>query len=347
MAEGGEGGVVHDTASQGRSECPSEGSNVAVATQSLLNAPGAGPLPFGCLSSSFPSYLGGGPFAALAAQSGGEDVSCPECGGGRSLGVYPDQVLVGDVEPCTLAAAGGGDVQRLSAGVGVDEDVRGVDGHALCAGSGGGVAQFDGACDVLGRQPDATAVSVVADGEATVAMALLDGPEVTVLDEVSATSGGQAAVVGAGDDAVADTGEVTVVQLDRVGGDVSVVDAFKPGAGVERCDVAAPGRDQQAGQASASVDGPGLVAVLEHGLAAAGGNPVAGEVEVEGLGAAVAQLQGGSGFVGVGEPVQAGELDGPDVVDQETERSAGLDSRQLGGVTEKPYDGAAFACVPH
>ena len=146
----------------------------------------------------------------------------------------------------------------------------------------------------------------MADGEVTVAMALLDGPDVTVLDEVSATSGGQAALVGAGDDAVTDSGEVSVVQFDRVGGDVSVVDAFKSGAGVERCDVAARGRDQQAGQALARVGGPGLVAVFEHGLAAAGGNPVAGEVEVEGLGAAVAQLQGGGGFVGVGEPVQAG-----------------------------------------
>ena len=41
------------------------------------------------------------------------------------------------------------------------------------------------------------------------------------------------------------------------------------------------------------------------------------------------------------------ELDGPDVVDQEAECSAGFDRGQLGGVTEEPDDGAAFACVAH
>ena len=124
-----------------------------------LDVSGAGTLSFGCLGGGFASYFGGGAFAALAMQSGGEDVSCAEGGGWWAFGVDPDQVLVGDVEPCTLAAAGRGDVERLAAGVGIDEDVRGVDGHALCAGGGGGVAEFDGLCDVLGGQSDATAVS--------------------------------------------------------------------------------------------------------------------------------------------------------------------------------------------
>ena len=74
----------------------------------------------------------------------------------------------------------------------------------------------------------------MADGEVPVAMALPDGPDVTVLDRVSAASGGHAALVVAGDDAVTDFREVFVVHLDRVGGDVAVADAFKAGGDGER-----------------------------------------------------------------------------------------------------------------
>ena len=51
---------------------------------------------------------------------------------------------------------------------------------------------------------------------------------------------------------------------------------------------------------------------------------------------AVAEEKGGGGFGGVGEAVQVGELDRPDVVDDQPERSAGLDGAELAWVADEP-----------
>jgi hypothetical protein len=52
---------------------------------------------------------------------------------------------------------------------------------------------------------------------------------------------------------------------------------------------------------------------------------VVGAVEVEGFGSAFADPEGGGGFVGVGEPVQVGELDRSSVVGEEPEHAARFD----------------------
>ena len=96
---------------------------------------------------------------------------------------------------------------------------------------------------------------------------------------------------------------------------------------------------------AAGVGGPGVVGGFAHGLVRTVAHAVAVEVVVEGLGSAVAQAEGGGGFVGVGEAVQVGELDGADVVGQQAQRAAGFDGGELGGVTEEADDGAAFAGV--
>ena len=88
-----------------------------------------------------------------------------------------------------LAAAGGGDVEGFAGGGVVDEGVGGVDGAAL-GGGGGGVAELDVVGDVVVREADAGRRSCVwVDGEVAVAVSLVDGPGVAVLDEPGARRG--------------------------------------------------------------------------------------------------------------------------------------------------------------
>src|SRR5687767_12808554 len=60
-------------------------------------------------------------------------------------------------------------------------------------------------------------------------------------------------------------------------------------------------------------------------------------VVVDGRWVPVAEEKGGGGFGGVDESVQVGELDRSDVVDDQAERSAGLDSSELARVTDETY----------
>ena len=90
---------------------------------------------------------------------------------------------------------------------------------------------------------------------------------------------------------------------------------------------------------------PGVVGGFEHRVGGAGPDAVVAGVEVEGFGSAFADADGGGGFVGVGEPVEVGELDGAGVVGEEAQCAAGFDGGELGGVAEDPDDGAAFAGV--
>ena len=75
-------------------------------------------------------------------------------GGGWCGGVGVGVVAGVDVEPVGVAAAGGGDVQHLAAGGRGDERVGGVDGAALGAVGGGGIAEVDMVTDVVGREGD-------------------------------------------------------------------------------------------------------------------------------------------------------------------------------------------------
>src|SRR5690606_15670864 len=124
------------------------------------------------------------------------------------------------------AHAGGGD------GVGL------VDRHALRAGDRRGVAELDVLGDVIGREPDSGFAGVGsavggggADPERAVGQDGGDVPQGAVAHEP--VGGSQAAVVAAGDDAVADAGGEPVVQRHAVSGDGPGQDAVGAGAGVE------------------------------------------------------------------------------------------------------------------
>jgi hypothetical protein len=60
-------------------------------------------------------------------------------------------------------------------------------------------------------------------------------------------------------------------------------------------------------------------------------------VEIEGAFVADAQLEGGLGFVGVGEPVEGVEFDGTDVGGQQAQGAAGFDGRELPVVPEQAH----------
>jgi hypothetical protein len=97
----------------------------------------------------------------------------------------------------------------------------------------GRVGKLDGVADIPGGQPDPAAVVQVLDGERPIGVTAGDPPGVAVVHPAAAaTEAAQAAavpqeaVVAAGDDPVADAGEVAVVQLDARRGYVTSGDAF-------------------------------------------------------------------------------------------------------------------------
>ena len=112
---------------------------------------------------------------------------------------------------------------------GGDDDVRGVDGQALGAVGGDGVAEVDVLGDVVGGQhdagPESSAGAAHLDGP--VAADVDDRPAVAVADPAAAP-GAQRAVVAAGDDEVAGAGAGVVGQ-----GDVAAGRGF-PGRGCVR-----------------------------------------------------------------------------------------------------------------
>ena len=87
-----------------------------------------------------------------------------------------------DVELVGLSAPGGHDVQALSHGRRGQVGVGGVDGAALRAVGGGGVAQFDMLGHVAGWQDGDRGTRASPDGEGPVFADGLDGPFVAVLD---------------------------------------------------------------------------------------------------------------------------------------------------------------------
>ena len=141
-----------------------------------------------------------------------------------------------DVGAVGVAAAAHRDVDVFAAHAGGGDGVGLVDGHALGAGDGRGVAKFDVVGDVVGREPDGGRVGVAggAYAEGSVGQDGGDVPEGAVADEP--VGGVEAAVVAAGDDAVADAGRQPVMEGDARGGRGPGSDAVDADAGVELAD---------------------------------------------------------------------------------------------------------------
>jgi hypothetical protein len=108
-------------------------------------------------------------------------------------------------------------------------------------------------------------------------------------------------VVVARDDDVAGTGAGAITEVYSVGLNLSVVEAVEPGSGIECSYLGAAAGDEQARVPGSGVDRPSVVGGFAHGLVRAVAHAVVVEVIVEGVGSAVAQAQGGGGFVGVSE----------------------------------------------
>src|SRR6478735_7820422 len=89
--------------------------------------------------------------------------------------------------------------------------MHGVGRDALRRVDGGGVAQPGRGLDVIGGQPGGEVAAVVPHGQIAAFADSGDGPAVAVLDPVS-RGDSESAVVGAGDDHVADAGLVPVRQ---------------------------------------------------------------------------------------------------------------------------------------
>ena len=150
---------------------------------------GVGELPGGVVEVALGGGGGGG--CVVAVEEPGELFE----GGGGQHGVGVDggvRVAVGggdEVEVVAGAAAGEGDVeQRAVLGAGED-GVGGVDGHALGAVDGGGVAELDVLACVAGGQAQGAVQVEVPGVDGAVAVDLGDAPPVAVLDPVGAVRG--------------------------------------------------------------------------------------------------------------------------------------------------------------
>ncbi|MGH9268071.1 MAG: hypothetical protein ACRD0D_07830 [Acidimicrobiales bacterium] len=100
----------------------------------------------------------------------GEDV-LEGVAGGVEVGLVAD-----DEEVVALAASGGADVERPVAGAGGDEGVAAVDGVALVAVGGGGVAEAEVLACVVGADGDSVVSSLLGQGEGAVGSDGVDAP---------------------------------------------------------------------------------------------------------------------------------------------------------------------------
>src|SRR4051794_3960382 len=118
-----------------------------------------------------------------------------------------------DVGMVGFAAAGQGDVERLAGHRGGDHGVGGVDGGALGAVHGGGVAELDMLGDVLGRQLHDCVCLLAARANVDVAVGVDRGdlPAGSVTD-VAGTGDGKPPVVATGGDPVPGCAGGPVVQ---------------------------------------------------------------------------------------------------------------------------------------
>jgi hypothetical protein len=259
----------------------------------------------------------------------GEDV-LEGVAGGAEVGFVGD-----DEEPVALAASGGTDVEGAVAGAGGDEGVAAVDGVALVAVGGGGVAEAEVLACVVGGDGDSVVSSLLGQREGAVGGDGVDAPAFPVADGLAAGSA-QGAVVAPGDDEVAGAGGLTAADGHGMV-EVEVAEDSSVGVdrGVERVDVGV----------GLGCDGDGAVVlvVVDPGVSDAGGEVVgvAGvhsvvvEVGVEGAGVAGAQGEGGVGFPAVGEAVDVLEVVGSAGAAELVEHAAAPDGLELAWVADE------------
>src|SRR4051794_36111500 len=162
-----------------------------------------------------------------------------------------------------ISGSGCGHVEGLTSHAGAGDDgVRGLDGLALGAVCGGGVAEFDVLADVVRRQGDLPRSAGPPDDEAAVAVGTDDGPLIAVLDPGEA--GDEGAVVAAGDDAITYPGERAVRKADAIGCDLPGGDQVGTSAGIQVRDGVSVGGYEQRSLAGFLVGEPGGVSLVQH-----------------------------------------------------------------------------------
>ena len=165
-------------------------------------------------------------------------------------------------------------------------------------------------------------------------------PQVAVAHEPAGA--GQVPVVQAGDDPVADPDRHAGARREAARLDQSVLDAVVVRPGVQRGHGGGVGGEQDGGVAGGDVGGPGAVGVLEHRLPRPGVHPLGVLVDLKDAGVAGAQGGGGVGLPRVGEPPQGAQLGAAGAVDEQAERSPGVDRGQLGVVADEQQLGAGL-----
>ena len=245
----------------------------------------------------------------------GEDAFQEVGGGGRVDVLGADDVVRvavaddGDVDVVGDGAAGEHRVELL-AGLGPGgQGVRGVDGDALGAVHGAGVAELGGGGDVGGGEGDVPVGAGVLGDQGPVRAGVQDGPAVAVLDPVVRAEA-QAPVVGAGGDPLPGVRGVAVCEAHPWAGR-GAGEAVGLGALVELGDKLSGGCEHDRVGALGAVLRPGGEEVLGGGGEVADVDAVLVEVEPEGLDLPVPQGQGGGGFGGVDEPDQLGQVQRP------------------------------------
>jgi hypothetical protein len=267
----------------------------------------------------------GGKVGSVVSQDAVEDV--PSFG--RVVGVGDD------VDAVVVASAGGGDVQPTVGGGRRGEGDTDVDGVALVAVLGGGVAEPDMLSDIVGGQGHVAASVEPFDREGSVEVGRDNEPLVAVADGLAA-AGGEVPVVAAGHDDLTDIG--LLLAGDGDGGGWVEIAGVKAGAldGVVECvDVlVAAGRDRHrppGGGEREPVSGDAGQVILEP----PGADATVGLVDIDGVGVSGAQLQRRGRFPGVGEAVDADQLVGAAGGGQLGEQPAPPDRLQLSGVADQ------------
>ncbi len=237
-----------------------------------------------------------------------------------------------------VPAAGEHRVQLLAAFGAGREAVHRVDRHALGGVHGGRVAEFGRGGDVVGGQDHAASAAGVEGAEATVGVMAVMVQRSPFLTQ--SVGHAEAAVVGAGDDHVADRRGEAVGELHLASGR-GAGEAVGAGAGVEFGDEVAGGGEHDRVQPGGAVGLPGVEDLVGDGGQVADVDALPVEVEAERFGLSVAQGQAGAAFGGVGEADEfvqpGGAVAGGDVAQD----AAGADRGELLVVADEPDAAAA------
>jgi hypothetical protein len=211
--------------------------------------------------------------------------------------------------------------------------VHGVGGDALGGVDGGGVAQSGRGLNVVGGEPCGEVAAVVSDGQVAAATYSSDGPAVSVFDPVVGREA-ESAVVGAGDDHVADTGLVAVRQAHLAAGRVTA-EAMITGLSVEFGDQVPSGGEHDRVESCGSVGNPSCEGILRGGGDIADMDTTVIKIELKPRRVAVAEGQRCGRFGGVGEAMQLGQAEGAVALLDVAEDTAGADRGELLIITDQ------------